>query len=312
MRGRLCAAVAAGAIMLVCAPSAIAAVTIGQANGTGSSCPAGVTIVQRSVAAGGPSYAVPSPGGVITSWSYGAGPTADQVKFKALRPIGGNDFTVIGASGTQTMTPGGVNTFGIQVRVQAGDTIGLTTVSPDTTCAQTDVPLTTADVAGGCLMCDPPPGATFSAPPLEDQSRVNVSAQVEPDCDADGHGDETQDPELPLGEACGKGNRTLTLDANKDKVKKGKKVLLSGQVTATASQGACAAAQTVELLRKRPSQTAFTAFATVQTDAQGSFSLKKKVKKTFEYRAQVLETAACGAALSNSEKVKVRKKKEKP
>jgi hypothetical protein len=310
MRGRLCAAVAAGAMVLVCAPSATAAVTIGQANGTGSSCPAGVTIVQRGVAAGGPSYVVPSPGGVITSWSYGAGPSPDQIKFKALRPIGGDDFTVIGASGTQTMTPGVVNTFGIQVPVQAGDTIGLSTVSPDTTCAQTDVPLTTADVAGGCVTCDPPPGATFSAPPLEDQTRVNVRAQIEPDCDNDGLGDETQDPALPLSQACGKGNRTLTLDANKNKVKKRKKVTLSGRLAPAARQGPCESAQTVQLQRKRPSQTTFTTFASLQTDAQGSFSLKKKVKKTFEYRAQVVETATCLGGLSNIEKVKVKRKKK--
>ena len=47
--------------------------------------------------------------------------------------------------------------------------------------------------------------------------------------------------------------------------------------------------------------------AQLQTDAQGTFSLKTKVKKTFEYRAQVVETGTCTAALSNSEKVKVKK-----
>jgi hypothetical protein len=107
-----------------------------------------------------------------------------------------------------------------------------------------------------------------------------------------------------------KADRTIVLDANKNKVKKRKKVRLSGQVNATARQGPCESGQTVELQRKRPSQATFTTFAQVQTDAQGSFSLKKKVKKTFEYRAQVVETATCGAALSNSEKVKVKKKKK--
>jgi hypothetical protein len=45
-----------------------------------------------------------------------------------------------------------------------------------------------------------------------------------------------------------------------------------------------------------------------QTDAAGNFLAKKRVKKTFEYRAEVAETATCGAGLSNTEKVKVRKK----
>jgi hypothetical protein len=106
-----------------------------------------------------------------------------------------------------------------------------------------------------------------------------------------------------------KANRNLTLDANKNKVKKGKKVLLSGLISSAARQGPCESSQTVELQRKRPKQTTYTTFAQVQTDAQGSFSLKKKLKKTFEFRAQVVETAACTAALSNSEKVKVKNKR---
>jgi hypothetical protein len=141
--------------------------------------------------------------------------------------------------------------------------------------------------------------------PMED---IVFATFVEPDCDSDGFGDETQDPSL-FGGSCPARGRSVTLDANKNKIKKGKKVRLTGQVNATARQGPCETGQTVELQRKRPKQTTFTTFAQVQTDAQGSFSLKKKVKKTFEFRAQVVETAACTAALSNSEKVKVKKKK---
>jgi lysophospholipase L1-like esterase len=105
-----------------------------------------------------------------------------------------------------------------------------------------------------------------------------------------------------------KAARTLTLDANKNKVKKGKKVTLSGQLNATGRQGVCESGQTVALQRKRPKQTTFVTFTQDQTDAQGNFSLKKKVKKTFEYRAQVAETDACLGQTSNTEKVKVKKK----
>jgi hypothetical protein len=116
------------------------------------------------------------------------------------------------------------------------------------------------------------------------------------------------EPPPPGPEASPKSDRTVTLDSNKNKVKKGKKVRLSGRLSAAARQGPCESGQTVELQRKRPKQTTFTTFAQVQTDAQGSFSLKKKLKKTFEFRAQVVETATCTSALSNSEKVKVKKK----
>jgi hypothetical protein len=118
------------------------------------------------------------------------------------------------------------------------------------------------------------------------------------------------EPPPPAPESVAKADRTLTLDANKNKVKEGKKVRLSGRLSAAARQGPCESGQTVELQRKKASQASFTTFTQVQTDSQGSFSLKKKVKKTFEYRAQVVETAACGAALSNSEKVKVKKQKK--
>jgi hypothetical protein len=103
--------------------------------------------------------------------------------------------------------------------------------------------------------------------------------------------------------------RTLTLDANKNKVKKGKRVTLTGQVNQVARQGACESNQTVQLQRKKPSQTAFATVEQVQTTATGSFSAKEKVKKTFQYRAQVTETSTCGGALSNTEKVKVKKKR---
>jgi hypothetical protein len=107
----------------------------------------------------------------------------------------------------------------------------------------------------------------------------------------------------------GKASLALTFDANKAKVRKGKKVRFSGEADSPGNEAACESGQTVELQRKRPKQTTFTTFAQVQTDAQGGFSLKKKVRKTFEYRAQVVETGACMAALSSSEKVKVKKKK---
>jgi hypothetical protein len=85
-------------------------------------------------------------------------------------------------------------------------------------------------------------------------------------------------------------------------------VTLSGQVTELARAGECQSAQTVQLQRKRPSQSTFTTVEQLNTDAAGSFSAKEKVKKTFQYRAQVAETATCLSGLSNTEKVKVKKK----
>ena len=84
--------------------------------------------------------------------------------------------------------------------------------------------------------------------------------------------------------------------------------MLSGRLTELLRQGECRSAQSVDLQRKRPSQTTFSTVEQLQTDVVGSFTAKKKVKKTFEYRAQVAETATCAGQVSNTEKVKVKRK----
>jgi hypothetical protein len=85
-------------------------------------------------------------------------------------------------------------------------------------------------------------------------------------------------------------------------------VTLSGQLNQIVRQGPCESGQTVELQRKGPSQTTFKTVEQLQSDAAGNFSTRKKVKKTFEYRAQVPETSTCAGQTSNTEKVKVNKK----
>jgi hypothetical protein len=295
-------ALAVAIAALATPPSADAATQIGQTLDPNVTCLAPRTFIQTN--SPGAHYAAPL-SGVITSWSYQAAASSPQIKFKVARPQGGNTFMIVGESDLKTPATGALNTYPIQISVQPGDVIGFY-FATDGPCAQAPVGYDFHNFVG-----DPPPGTTaeFNGPFANGQ--LDVSAVLEPDCDGDGLGDETQDPELPLGEACGKGNRSVTLDANKNKVTKRKKVRLSGQVNATARQGPCETGQTVEVQRKRPKQTTFTTFATVQTDTQGSFSLKKRIKKTLELRAQVVETAACTGALSASEKVKVKKKKKK-
>jgi hypothetical protein len=292
--------VAVGLIGLVGPPSAGAATQIGETF-TPNLTDANVTEIQSG--SPGNRYAAPFPG-VITSWSFQASASPPpQLKFKVGRHVAGNDFKIVGEEGPHAPSAGLLNTYPAQIAVQAGDLIGLhfNGTGHGTGSA--------SGYAFHYAASDPPPGTTATFD-LVTGFRIDVSAILEPDCDADGFGDESQDPDTSsCNPQAVKQNRLLTLDANKNKVKKGKKVLLSGRISSAARQGPCESSQTVELQRKRPKQPSFTTFAQVQTDAQGSFSLKKKLKKTFEFRAQVVETAACTAALSNSEKVKVKKKK---
>jgi FG-GAP repeat len=101
--------------------------------------------------------------------------------------------------------------------------------------------------------------------------------------------------------------RAISLDASKNKVRKGKKFALRGQLTSPVNPGSCAAGQSVTLKRAKPKSSAFKPFASATTNGGGAFSLKVKAKRTFVYRAHVDATDTCAASDSNKEKVKVRK-----
>jgi hypothetical protein len=293
------------------ASPAAAAVTIGQlAPGSppAANCNASpFDSVQPSVT-GGNTYVVPATG-TVTSWSTNAAAGAGQMlTMKIFRKVGEPaTYMVVGHDGPRPLAPSSVNTFPASIPVEAGDVLGLNDVNASFATPNAclfDAPGDRVEEREGDL----PDGASGDFDIVESDFRLNVTAEIEPDCDSDGLGDETQDPN-PFGGNCAPRGRTLTLDANKNKVKKGKKVTLSGQVNEIVRQGPCESGQTVQLQRKRPKATTFTTVQELQTDAGGSFSRKRKVKKTFEYRAQLPETATCAGQTSNTEKVKVKKKK---
>jgi hypothetical protein len=293
-------ALVAGLLALPWPGPASAATQIGEtfpANSSGGTCIDGRTLFQTGSPGG--QYAAPSDG-VITAWGHYGSPDFNPVsalKLKVARPVGGSDYQIVGDSPLETAVPGVLNTYtNVRIPVAAGDVLA-TYLADDGFCLRAPAPgYTTFEELG-----DPAPGTTVALTGPSDY-QLDLSAMLEPDCDSDGFGDETQDsaPACP---------RTLTLDANKNKVKKGKRVTLAGQLNEVVRQGPCESSQAVELQRKKPSQPTFATIEQLQTDAAGAFSTKEKVKKTFEYRAQVSETATCGGQVSNTEKVKVKKKK---
>ena len=107
-----------------------------------------------------------------------------------------------------------------------------------------------------------------------------------------------------------KADGTLTIDANKGKVERGHKVTLSGQLDVPSNEG-CERDRAIEIQRHRKSEddSQFKTFETAQTDAAGNFSLRKKMRRTRVYRALVQENASCDDELSNTQKVRVQKKK---
>jgi hypothetical protein len=314
--------VAASAVFTAAPMPANAALTLGSdlsaANGT-TACsdfpPATCTFIHSEL----PGRQLTAPfDGVIVRWRLRQNFEGDYgpMRLRVAQQQSGTTFR--GVRSTPTVNPPSVAGSGTptthviesQLPIAAGEFIGLDLL--DNCCVEIRF--------GAGLSA----AAVFWIPALGDgevRSGTSISefeplfnADVEPDADCDALGDETQDPSVaPPGDcpqpATSKADRSVTLDANKNKLKKGKNVLLSGRIVETRQDGSCAANQVVELQRKKPSKSTFKTVETVQTDAAGNFTDKEKVKKTFQYRAQVSETATCAAGISNTEKVKVKKPK---
>jgi hypothetical protein len=182
IRKRFACASAASAIaaLFIFGGSANAQVTVGQlapAN-PAAFCSGSWDELQLGVSAGA-SYAVPAPGGVITSWSTSAGPGTGQLyEMKVYRPQGAS-YTVVAHDGPRALTPSTVNTFPVSIPVQTNDILGIHLVgaSSATACVfNTGSPLDRFGWREG----DNPDGGTFSLEEEESGYRYNVSATVLP------------------------------------------------------------------------------------------------------------------------------------
>jgi hypothetical protein len=124
--------------------------------------------------------------GVVTRWRIKSGSAQNPVKLRILRPTGGGAFTAVGTSATGT-TGMDVTQFDTRLSIKAGDYIGV-------------------DNANDALIFAPTPGASIYkwTPQLADGSNraadatsgtleLMAQADIEPDVDCDGLGDETQD-----------------------------------------------------------------------------------------------------------------------
>ena len=185
------------AVAVVFPTLAGAATQVGQTFDAPFGCTADGTAVQSGSPGG--QYAAPF-AGVITSWSHEAGASPPQLKLKVARPLGGNDFMIVGDSPLESPVPGQLNTFAnVRISVQAGDVIGRYAATSGGGCAGSGAGYVHHGFAG-----DPPPGtsATFTGP--FGGNPLNFSATLEPDADNDGFGDETQDscPADPSKQDC--------------------------------------------------------------------------------------------------------------
>jgi hypothetical protein len=119
------------AALAVAAAPASGSVTLGQVGPPAVGPCEGFDVVQESVTVGN-SYMVPGTG-TITQWrTYGnSSPGSPQLKLKVFRLIAPVTYLVVGHAGPQTVTGTGTatNTFPANIRVEAGDLLGVNGVS---------------------------------------------------------------------------------------------------------------------------------------------------------------------------------------
>jgi Ca2+-binding RTX toxin-like protein len=136
---------------------------------------------------------------VITSWSTQANAnTGKDAELKVFAPTGTpGSYLVRGQEGPHILAAGVLNTFPARIPVEAGNILGLYHSTIGSACAVNGVvgDMTSYISVPGATP-DPPVGSTYNTNMNDAGLRVNISAQLEPDCDNDGLGDETQDPNL--------------------------------------------------------------------------------------------------------------------
>ena len=100
------------------------------------------------------------------------------------------------------------------------------------------------------------------------------------------------------------GDRSISISSNKNRVRKGRFVRISGRIN---GQPACAEAQTVQVKSKRVKGGRFRTVATVTTDAEGDYSARIRVRKSKKYRAIAPASGACETARSRTITVRARR-----
>ena len=276
-------------IGLLGASPAGAAVTIGETFAPPFTCSSGATLFVSGSPPAGPSYAVPT-SGVITSWSFQTNATpATTMRFKVGRGTP-TSLTTVARGPLEVPEASTVNTFPVRAPVQAGDVIGFSKPAGD---------------FSGCGVSVA--GFTFSASTIDTAlgstdtfvaigARAPISAQLEPDADGDGFGDETQDlcpSDADTVKACrDKEPPETTITAKpKKKVKKKKAVFefTSSEAGATfrcslngAAFSSCTSPASLKASSGRNTFTVFAKDAAGNVDdspATYSWNFKKKKKK---------------------------------
>jgi hypothetical protein len=168
-------------------------ISIGQLDpGTpAASCTGGSSLVQSAVAGTG-SYVVPAGHWVIVSWSHRANTVAGrQMGLRLWRSTSSaSAYTLVAAGALRVLNAGGINTTYERIPVSGGELLGIRLGNGGSSCTFT---AGTGNTVRHAVLTEPPPGSNVTLGSSYSQRRLNVTARLEADADADGYGDETQD-----------------------------------------------------------------------------------------------------------------------
>lgn len=209
LSARLAALAAATGILLAAPALASAATTLGDTVGNGGNVAAGpVTLVQTTDPATPKFIVQPGGGGVVTSV---AARVAGSATVLLLRPDGAN-FRILGraaVTGASGLTPSSAPT---RISVQPGDRLGAWLPAGSQLLGG---PYAGSEIALTLPASEPVGDTLDTSASAPTGVLVNLSAEVEPDADGDGYGDETQDscPQEP-GIASGQCIVDLSVNAN--------------------------------------------------------------------------------------------------
>jgi|SRR6266511_5557923 len=284
--GLLLIATTVGCVSLL-APAASAATQVGETFLPNATFVTDYTLLQTSSPGG--QYRVPAPG-VITSWSFEANASPPDLKLKIGRPAGGDNYTIVGDSPLKLPVPNQLNTYtDVRIPVQTGDIVGHylgSTPGASYRSAMTHLYHT--------LSGDQMPGTTVTFGGPFPNAQLDISVSVEPDCDGDGFGDETQDPDIsscnPPGDIAAPETTITKKPKNKTKKKRATFEFTSTEPDATfdcvldgkSTFKPCTSPLTVKVKKGKHS------FSVQATDAAGnldgtpatdSWKVKKKKKK---------------------------------
>jgi hypothetical protein len=197
--------VAVAALLLLIVSEARAATTVGASppgKGTLQDCSAVLAsptdLIQVRATEGNP-FVVPAPGGVITSWRT---VVVSGSMTASLRLFTGNETQVVpvAESASVSATPASSGPFPTRLSVSGGEILGMKAFSPGGEIGCLAGP--TLPTGAPYLMAFLPPLALGQPEPVINSLGgvlVSVAANVEPDSDADGFGDETQDAFVAKG-----------------------------------------------------------------------------------------------------------------